>query len=89
MPELSDRASSLLRFLRKNADAERVVRPESGVTYQSAASKWAEAEVANPPGGIRVGGLFEASSDDFEEVVSELVLKGYLDVPDRFGFRLL
>jgi hypothetical protein len=68
---------------------ERVVRPESGITYETAASKWAEADIDNPSGGLRIGGLFEASNDDFEEVVSELVLKGYLDVPDRFGFRLL
>jgi hypothetical protein len=71
LAELTDRAASLLRFLEHHADADGLVRPESGVNYHTIPQRWVEFESANVP----LGGGVEATSDDFEETLSELVLK--------------
>ena len=71
MAELTDRAASLLRFLQHHADADGLVRPESGVNYRTIPQRWVEFESATVP----LGGGVEATSDDFEESLSELVLK--------------
>jgi hypothetical protein len=47
------------------------VRPESGVNYHTIPQRWVEFESGNVP----LGGGVEATSDDFEESLSELVLK--------------
>ena len=70
MAELTDRAASLLRFLEHHADADGLVRPESGVNY-TIPQRWVEFESASDA----LGGGVEATSDDFEETLSELVLK--------------
>ena len=71
MAELTDRAASLLRFLEHHANVDGLVRPESGVNYHTIPQRWVEFESANVP----LGGGVEATSDDFEETLSELVLK--------------
>jgi hypothetical protein len=73
LPELTARAASLLRFLEHHADADGVLRPESGVTYTTVPQQWADYESANNP--VPLGGIVEASADDFEDVLSELVMK--------------
>jgi len=72
LAELTDRAASLLRFLEHHADNEGLVRPETGVNYHTIPQRWVEFESANVPLG---GGGVEATSDDFEETLSELLLK--------------
>ena len=71
MAELTDRAASLLRLLEHHADADGLVRPESGVNYHTIPQRWVEFESAT----VSLGGGVEATSDDFEESLSELVLK--------------
>jgi hypothetical protein len=79
MPDLTDRAASLLRFLEHHADAEGLVRPESGVNYNTIPQRWVEFESASGP----FGGTVDATVDDFEDVLSELVLKGRLQADLR------
>jgi len=81
MPELTPRAASLLRFLSHHADVDGVLRPESGVTYTTAPQRWAEYESANNP--VPLGGRVEATVDDFEDVLSELVMKRRLQADLR------
>jgi hypothetical protein len=59
------------RFLEHHADADELVRPESGVNFHTTPQRWVEFESANVP----LGGGIEATSDDWEEAMSELVLK--------------
>lgn len=73
MPDLTERAESLLRFLEHHADEDGLVRPESGVTYNTVPQRWVDYESANNP--VPLGGAVEANVDDFEDVMSELVLK--------------
>jgi hypothetical protein len=73
MPDLTERAASLLRFLEHYADFDGVVRPESGVTYNTVPQRWVDFESANNP--VPLGGTVEVNVDDFEDVLSELVLK--------------
>jgi len=44
LPELTDRAVSWLRFLEHHADADGLVRPESGVNYHTIPQRWVEFE---------------------------------------------
>jgi len=73
LPELTDRAASLLRFLEHHADVDGLVRPESGVTLNTIPQRWADFESASNP--VPLGGTVEATADDFEDVLSELVMK--------------
>jgi len=82
MPELTERAGSLFRFLRDRADDEGLVR---GVTFETAPHLWQEAEHAIPDTGTGVHGVFQANTDDYPEAVAELVLKGRLDIVVRDG----
>jgi hypothetical protein len=74
MPELTERAASLFRFLKDHADAEGCV---VGVTYHNAANMW---EQAQSGGEVDLRGTFEVSADDFPEALAELVMKGRIDV---------
>lgn len=80
MPELTYQAERLLRFLERHADADHVVRPDSGINFETAAQKWRAEELENPPAGIRLGGKFEANVDDFPEVIDELVRAGLVEL---------
>jgi len=73
LADLTNRAASLLRFLEHHADKEGLVRADSGVEYNAIPQKWADFESANNP--VPLGGRAEATADDFEDVLSELVMK--------------
>jgi hypothetical protein len=81
LPELTERAESLLRFLEHHADSDGLVLPESGVSYMTLPQRWVDYESANNP--VPLGGAVEANVDDFEDVLSELVLKRRLQADLR------
>jgi hypothetical protein len=66
-----------------------MVRPGSGLTFETVPQRWAEAELKNPPAGVELGGVFEANVGDFDELISELILKRRLSWSSRTGFIVL